>query len=164
MPEQTDRTRHLLESLLRRVAKSSKGNQAILAVDAPKQSFRWIGSVGQTETGEPMHIPLLLQSIKGIYSTTADMMTFLRRLMQGELFENPETLTAMMSRWRRFGFPMDRAALRSPNWPIEYAIGMMRFRVPRFFTPFRTMPDILNLWRGSGQLKSLPEGHFKIPT
>jgi CubicO group peptidase (beta-lactamase class C family) len=93
--------------------------------------------------GKPLHIPLLIKSVKGIYSTAADMMKFIRRLMQCELFGNPETLTAMMSRWHRFGFPMDRAALRSPNWPIEYAIGMMRFRVPRLFTLLAPMPEVV---------------------
>ncbi len=92
--------------------------------------------------GQPLHIPLLIQSVKGIYSTAADMMKFINRLMKREVFANPETLTAMTRNWRRFGFPMDRAALRSPNWPIEYAIGMMRFRVPRVFTPLEPMPAV----------------------
>ena len=92
--------------------------------------------------GVPLHIPLLIRSIKGIYSTAADMMKFIRLLMKGELFGKPETLAAMMSNWRRFSFPMDRAALRSPNWPIEYAIGMMRFRVPRLFTPLAPIPAV----------------------
>ena len=47
--------------------------------------------------GEPLHIPLLIQSIKGIYSTASDMMRFIRLLMQGDVFEKPETLAAMMS-------------------------------------------------------------------
>jgi D-alanyl-D-alanine carboxypeptidase len=93
--------------------------------------------------GKPLHIPLLIQSVKGIYSTAADMMKFISKLMQCELFENPSTLTAMMSQWQRFGFPMDRAALRAPNWPIEYAIGMMRFRVPRLFTPMASIPAVV---------------------
>ena len=90
--------------------------------------------------GEPLHIPLLVQSIKGIYSTAADMMRFIRLLMKGDVFEKPETLATMMNGWRRFGLPLDKAALRSPNWPIEYAMGMMRFRVPRLFTPFAPIP------------------------
>ncbi len=93
--------------------------------------------------GRPLHIPLLIQSVNGIYSTAADMMNFIRRLMQGELFGNPETLTAMTSGWRRFGLPMDRTALRSPNWPIEYATGMMRFRVPRCFSPLTPIPAVV---------------------
>jgi hypothetical protein len=63
------------------------------------------------------------------------MITFLRGLIGGELFHSPETLATMRSDWRRFGFPLDRAALRAPSWPIEYGIGMMRFRMPRLFTP-----------------------------
>jgi D-alanyl-D-alanine carboxypeptidase len=93
--------------------------------------------------GQPLHIPLLIQSVNGIYSTGPDMMKFIRLLMKGELFTKPGTLAEMTSPWRRFGFPMDRAALRSPNWPIEYAVGMMRFRVPRFCTPLAPVPALL---------------------
>lgn len=82
-----------------------------------------------------MKIPLLTESFRGIYSTAGDMITFLRGLIGGELFHSPETLATMRSDWRRFGFPLDRAALRAPSWPIEYGIGMMRFRMPRLFTP-----------------------------
>lgn len=92
--------------------------------------------------GLPLHIPSLIQSVNGIYSTAADQMKFIRLLMKGKLFAKSETLTAMMKNWRRFGFPMDRAALRSPNWPIEYSIGMMRFRVPRIYTPFAPIPAV----------------------
>ncbi len=93
--------------------------------------------------GEPLHIPLLIQSVKGIYSTAADMMSFMRHLMQWDLFLEQKTLATMRSGWRRFGFPLDRAALRSPNWPIEYGMGMMRFRIPRLFTPLTPMPAVL---------------------
>jgi CubicO group peptidase (beta-lactamase class C family) len=93
--------------------------------------------------GQPLRIPLLISSIKGIYSTAADMMTFLRQLVQHKVFQNPMTLATMQSHWLRFGFPLDRAALRSPGWPIEYAMGTMRFRLPRIFTPTKPMPSIL---------------------
>jgi len=92
--------------------------------------------------GEPLCIPQLIQSVKGIYSTTADLMAFMRQLVKGGIFHRSETLAAMMSSWHRFGFPMDRAALRSPNWPIEYGIGMMRFQLPRLLTPFAAMPSV----------------------
>jgi CubicO group peptidase (beta-lactamase class C family) len=84
----------------------------------------------------------LLRSIWGIYSTTADTVLFLRSLMTGEVFQKPATLT-LMQRWNRFGLPFDRAALRSPGWPIEYGLGIMRFRVPRIFTPVHPMPAVL---------------------
>jgi D-alanyl-D-alanine carboxypeptidase len=38
---------------------------------------------------------------------------------------------------------LDRAALRQPSWPIEYGLGIMRFRLPRFLTPFRPMPEVV---------------------
>ena len=93
--------------------------------------------------GKPLKIPLLIESIRGIYSSAADMMTFMRGLMRGKLFQTPETLAAMQCNWRRFGFPMDRAALRSPGWPIEYGTGLMRFRWPRLFTPTAPLPSVL---------------------
>lgn len=93
--------------------------------------------------GQPLKIPLLMRSVRGIYSTAADMMSFLRRLMRGEVFQNPETLVAMQNNWYPFSLPLDRAALRSPGWPVKYGIGIMRFRLPRIFTPTAAMPSIL---------------------
>ncbi len=96
-----------------------------------------------TVNGEPLHIPRFIRSTYGIYSTTADLTQFLRCLIKGEVFENPATLDWMQWGWRRFGLPLDRGALRSPSWPIEYSLGMMRFCLPRLFTPFRPMPAVI---------------------
>ena len=93
--------------------------------------------------GQLQNIPKLLQSVRGIYSTADDMMTFMRALIMGKIFRSSQTLSDMQSDWRRFGFPLDKAALRSPGWPIEYSIGMMRFRLPRFLTPTAPMPLVL---------------------
>lgn len=93
--------------------------------------------------GEPLHIPLIIESIKGIYSTVSDMIKFMRCLMAGKLFSDQNTQVSMMTNWNRFGFPMDRASLRSPNWPIEYGTGLMRFRVPRVFTPLTSIPAVV---------------------
>jgi D-alanyl-D-alanine carboxypeptidase len=93
--------------------------------------------------GRPLPIPLLIRSFRGIYSTAGDTLAFLRRLVRGEVFENPATLASMQQRWNRFGFPLDRAALRAPGWPIEYALGMMRFRLPRIFHPLHPMPAVV---------------------
>jgi hypothetical protein len=49
----------------------------------------------------------------------------------------------MQQRWNRFGLPFDRAALRSPGWPIEYGLGIMRFRLPWIFTPLHPMPAVV---------------------
>lgn len=93
--------------------------------------------------GRPLRIPLLMRSIRGIYSTASDTLSFLRRLMRNEVFQNPASLSSMQSTWNRFGFPTDRAALRLPQWPLEYALGLMRFRIPRLLTPFHAIPEVV---------------------
>jgi CubicO group peptidase (beta-lactamase class C family) len=92
---------------------------------------------------EPLIIPLLIESIRGIYSTASDMITFMRAFINSEMFQCGETLEVMQRNWHRFGFPLDRAALRSPGWPVEYGMGLMRFRLPRLFTPTDHMPAVL---------------------
>jgi CubicO group peptidase (beta-lactamase class C family) len=93
--------------------------------------------------GQPLHIPHLMSSIRGMYSTAADTLTFLRQFVRNEIFENPGTLASMQKQWNRLAFPLDRAALRSPGWPIEYGLGIMRFRLPRIFAPLHPMPPVL---------------------
>lgn len=93
--------------------------------------------------GRPLRIPRLIRSIRGVYSTARDAMTFLRGFVEGRIFDDPATVSAMQQHWNRFGFPTDRAALRSPGWPIEYGLGIMRFRLPRPLTPWRPMPSVV---------------------
>jgi D-alanyl-D-alanine carboxypeptidase len=92
---------------------------------------------------KPLHRPRLLRSLNSIYTTPAELIGFLRALVRGELFADPGTLGLMQGRWNRFGFPRDKAALRAPGWPIEYALGIKRFRLPRPFTPLAAMPPII---------------------
>jgi D-alanyl-D-alanine carboxypeptidase len=87
--------------------------------------------------------PRLLRSLNSIYSTADDLIAFMRGLVRGELFDDPATLALMQGRWNRFPLPRDRAALRAPGWPIEYALGLKRFRLPRPFTPFAPMPAVI---------------------
>ena len=84
-----------------------------------------------------------MRSVRGLYSTAADTLSFLRQFVRNEVFQNPETLASMQKNWHRLGFPLDRAALRSPGWPVEYGLGLMRFRLPRVFTPLHSMPPVL---------------------
>ena len=93
--------------------------------------------------GRPLHVPLLLRSVWGIYSTAADVLAFLRSFVRGEVFDDSATLASMQQRWTRFGFPLDRAALRAPGWPIDYGLGIMRFRLPRLFSPLHPMPAVV---------------------
>lgn len=93
--------------------------------------------------GRPLEVPRLLRSVQGIYSTVGDTIGFLRGLVRGRLFDHAGTLTRMQEPWNRFGFPLDRAALRAPGWPIEYGLGMMRFRLPKPFAPFHAVPAVV---------------------
>jgi D-alanyl-D-alanine carboxypeptidase len=92
---------------------------------------------------QPLVRPRLLASLGSIYSTAADLIRFMRTLLRGELFRDAATLRLMQERWNRFGFPLDRGALRAPGWPIEYALGIKRFRLPRLFTPLRPVPAVI---------------------
>ncbi|MFO8149218.1 MAG: serine hydrolase domain-containing protein [Trueperaceae bacterium] len=87
--------------------------------------------------------PLALASLRDLYSTGADLVAFLRALTSGAAFDDPATARAMQDGWRRFGFPLDAAALRQPNWPIEYAMGTMRFQLPWFLDPRRRTPPVV---------------------
>jgi D-alanyl-D-alanine carboxypeptidase len=93
--------------------------------------------------GKVVEIPDLMNSFRGIYSTAGDTIAFLRALTRGEVFQQEETFSLMQSRWNRFGFPLDRAALRSPGWPIEYGLGLMRFQLPRIFTGLKRLPAVI---------------------
>jgi D-alanyl-D-alanine carboxypeptidase len=93
----------------------------------------------------PLIIPKALASVGDLYSTVGDTSTFLRALLDGRVFEDPASWDEMRRGWIRFGLPRDRAALRSPSWPIEYGLGTMRFRFPfpRVRTPGGTQPTLI---------------------
>jgi len=92
---------------------------------------------------QALDLPQLLTSLRSIYSTVSDQIASLRALLSGKLFDNSATLDLMQQRWKRFGLPLDAAALRAPSWPIEYGLGMMRFALPKAFTPFRPIPPVI---------------------
>lgn len=93
--------------------------------------------------GEPLERPSALRSLNAIYSTLADQHKFLAALVSGRAFSRAETFSEMTSRWNRFGLPFDAAALRAPSWPIQYALGIMRFQVPRFLNGGQPMPELI---------------------
>lgn len=95
---------------------------------------------------QPLQLPRFMASHGaegGMVSTVEDMTAFMRALFGGKVFDGPATLQRMQERWIRFGFPRDAAAMRAPSWPIEYALGLIRFRLPRLFTPLEPMPAVL---------------------
>ncbi|MDP3719312.1 MAG: serine hydrolase domain-containing protein [Acidobacteriota bacterium] len=92
---------------------------------------------------EVVRLPSFLSSISDMNSTCDDLVRFFKGVNGGGLFRDPGTWLRMQARWRRFSFPLDRAALRQPSWPIEYGLGVMRFRLPRFLAPFRPVPQVV---------------------
>ena len=85
-------------------------------------------------------IPQALQSFNDLYSTAEDLTVFMEGLLQGKIFDNPETLDMMVGKWNRLAFGFSPVG---PSWPIEYGLGMMRVNVPRILTPFNPIPELI---------------------
>jgi CubicO group peptidase (beta-lactamase class C family) len=66
----------------------------------------------------------------GMVSNVGDCLKFLRHFMQGKLFSQPTTLPRMKS-WRRIFSP------------FQYGFGIMRFKLPRIFSPFSATPELV---------------------
>jgi len=96
---------------------------------------------------QKLAIPQAMRSFGDLYSTTGDLIRFLRALNCGQVFEDPATANLMKKEWNRFGFLISPIA---PGWPIEYCYGMMRFQMPRAFTPFQTLPEVIGHTGASG--------------
>jgi D-alanyl-D-alanine carboxypeptidase len=97
--------------------------------------------------------PLAMASMApegGLIGTAADALTFLRALVAGSLFERESTFGRMQERWTRFGLPRDRSAIMAPGWPIEYGLGIKRFRLPRLLNAGRRAPTLIGHTGASG--------------
>jgi D-alanyl-D-alanine carboxypeptidase len=91
---------------------------------------------------EPLRIPGVMASVGadgGIVSTMRDSLRFLRAFFGAELFARP-ILDEMQAEWRRIFFP------------LTYGTGVMRFVVPRVFSPFRRYPAVVGHSGASGAL------------
>lgn len=73
----------------------------------------------------------------GMVSTAPEGLTFLRAFVAGELFAASH-LTRMTAVWR----PIFR--------PLEYGIGIMRFRLPRYYSPLKPVPAAIGHSGASG--------------
>lgn len=91
---------------------------------------------------QPLRIPLAMRSFGDLSSTAADLLKFMRALIRGEVFADPATVNLMTQHWHTFGFSLNPVRT-SPGWPIQYSLGMMRFHIPRFFSPLRPTPPVI---------------------
>lgn len=103
--------------------------------DAPEPAELWLDD-------GPLQIPLAMDSFGDVISTVDDLLHFMRALMQGKVYDDPAMLDLMRGHWNTFGFSLNPVRL-SPGWPIEYGLGMMRFRIPRLLSPFRSVPAVM---------------------
>jgi D-alanyl-D-alanine carboxypeptidase len=97
--------------------------------------------------------PLAMASMAaegGLIGTAGDALTFLRALLDGRPFERASTVGLMQERWTRFGLPRDRSAIMAPGWPIEYGLGIKRFRLPRILNAGRRAPTLIGHTGASG--------------
>lgn len=66
----------------------------------------------------------------GMVSNVEDSLKFIRHFMEGMLFEQPSTLERMKN-WKRIFSP------------LQYGLGLMRFKLPRLFSPFSPVPELI---------------------
>lgn len=66
----------------------------------------------------------------GLVSTVSENLVFLRAFLEGKLFD-PKFFDRMMGRWNAIFFP------------LQYGYGMMRFKLPWYFSPFKPMPELI---------------------
>ncbi|WP_281886129.1 serine hydrolase [Paenibacillus sp. YYML68] len=81
---------------------------------------------------KPLQIPHAMTSFGAdgsIISTAEECMVFLRAFFEGKLF--PLDLLATLYQWNRIFFP------------LEYGVGLARFKLPRFMSPFQPAPELL---------------------
>jgi len=80
-----------------------------------------------------LNIPQAMKSIGaqgGMVSTSQDSLRFLQALTRGEVFARRETFAAMQQ-WNKIFFP------------LEYGLGLMRFKMPRWMSPFMPAPELV---------------------
>lgn len=66
----------------------------------------------------------------GMVSTIEDCLSFLQFLLEGKLFTQPSTLERMKN-WQKIFFP------------FQYGLGLMRFKLPKIFSPFSPNPELV---------------------
>ena len=100
-----------------------------------------------------LEIPKAMASVRadgGIVSTAKDGTIFLEAFMNGKLFPS-EYLDEMQGTWRKI------------FTPFEYGLGIMRFSLPRIFSPFRAVPSMVGHSGASGAvLYYVPEADLYI--
>ncbi|MFC2026752.1 serine hydrolase domain-containing protein [Chloroflexota bacterium] len=81
---------------------------------------------------KPVEIPKAMRSFRsdgGIVSNAKESIIFLRAFLAGKFF--PKSYLKEMQQWRKIFYP------------LEYGYGLMRFKLPRIFSPFKPIPKLI---------------------
>lgn len=108
--------------------------QTYLFTEATAERYRAVVPVFHGKAA--VHAPRALASFTaegGIVSTTRDQIRFMQAFVTGELFL-PARLAQMTSHWR---------SVFSPMVPLSYGLGIMRFHIPRWQSPFFAVPSMI---------------------
>jgi D-alanyl-D-alanine carboxypeptidase len=87
-------------------------------------------------------LPLAMRSFNDLFSTAGETLRFMGALVTGRAFDDPATARLMTAHWNPLAFSLSLRPV-GPGWPMEYGLGILRFRLPRVFTPFRPMPPLV---------------------
>ncbi len=109
-------------------------------IHMPAAAMPWVGD-------QPIVKPLAFRSFRDLFSTANDTLTFLRALVTGSLFDSPATAESMWQHWNPLAFSLIPS---TPGWPIEYGLAMMRFKLPRFLSPWMLTPTLIGHTGASG--------------
>lgn len=91
----------------------------------------------------PIRIPQFLNSIGDLNSTCDDLINFYRAVVDGRLFQDVRSWNRMRSAWNPFAFPGDRTATSQVSGPVDYGLGVMRFRLPPSFSSSRPVTHLV---------------------
>lgn len=75
--------------------------------------------------GKALNVPGVIASSNDLMSTVEDQLVLMKALVSGEVFDDPATRLLAIRRFNRI------------MYPLEYGLGMMRFRVNRMVAPGR---------------------------
>jgi D-alanyl-D-alanine carboxypeptidase len=90
----------------------------------------------------PVAAQNVLVACRDLYSDLDNTVRFMRALIGGELFEDPNTWARMSHQRQRFGISFSPRPI-APGWPIEYGMGVMAFKIPRVMSPFAPVPELI---------------------
>ncbi len=80
-------------------------------------------------------------SPRDLVSTANETISFMAAWVSRRVFDGPLTSRLMTGNFNPFAFSPTLRPL-GPGRPIEYGLGMLRFRLPRMFTGFRQSPTL----------------------